>query len=122
MPEFDYCYCPLCREIFKQKFGYDPLEAKDPSEDHVWHQFRLDQLVKVVQEIAKAIHVRDSIITAAVFPTPEMSRKMVRQVKEAGGQVFGLMALTRKYLALNIFDIPNFLRISMNLSQALSFM
>lgn len=79
MPEFDYCYCPLCREIFKQKFGYDPLETKDPSEDHVWHQFRLDQLVKVVQEIAKAIHVRDSIITAAVFPTPEMSRKMVRQ-------------------------------------------
>jgi uncharacterized lipoprotein YddW (UPF0748 family) len=79
MPEFDYCYCPLCRGIFKEKNGYDPLDQKDPSSDQTWHQFRLDQLVHVVQELAKAIHIKGSIITAAVFPTPEMSRRMVRQ-------------------------------------------
>lgn len=79
MPEFDYCYCPLCRSTFKQKSGYDPMELKDPPADRSWHQFRLDQLVTVVQEIAKAIHLNGSVITAAVFPTPEMSRNMVRQ-------------------------------------------
>ncbi|MCX6223415.1 MAG: hypothetical protein NTV01_01445 [Bacteroidia bacterium] len=79
MPEFDYCYCPLCRSIFKQKSGYDPMDQKDPDQDRAWHQFRLDQLVNVVQEIAKAVHHLDSVITAAVFPTPEMSRRMVRQ-------------------------------------------
>lgn len=79
MPEYDYCYCPLCRDLFKQKSGYDPMDQKDPSADHAWHQFRLDQLVNVVQAISKAIHKKGSIITAAVFPTPEMSRRMVRQ-------------------------------------------
>lgn len=79
MPEFDYCYCPLCRSIFKEKHGYDPMDKEDPSKDLTWHQFRLDQLVHVVQEIAKAIHLKKSVITAAVFPTPEMSRRMVRQ-------------------------------------------
>jgi hypothetical protein len=79
MPEFDYCYCPLCRSLFKQKSGYDPLDQKDPSADKNWHQFRLDQLVHVVQAIAKAVHLKESIITAAVFPTPAMSRTMVRQ-------------------------------------------
>jgi len=79
MPEFDYCYCPLCRSIFKQKNGYDPMDQKDPSADSAWHQFRLDQLVSVVRDIAKAVHQVDSVITAAVFPTPEISRRMVRQ-------------------------------------------
>lgn len=79
MPEFDYCYCALCRSTFKQKTGYDPLDQKDPSADRSWRQFRLDQLVTVVQAIAEAIHRKNSVITAAVFPTPEMSRTMVRQ-------------------------------------------
>ncbi len=79
LPEFDYCYCPLCRSIFKGKHGYDPMELPDASADRTWAQFRLDQLVYVVQDLAKAIHDKGSIITAAVFPTPEMSRKMVRQ-------------------------------------------
>lgn len=79
MPEFDYCYCPLCRGIFKQKNGYDPLDQKDPGADALWHHFRLDQLAKLVQEIARAVRQRQSVITAAVFPTPEMSRRMVRQ-------------------------------------------
>jgi len=79
MPEYDYCYCPLCRSIFKEKQGYDPLELADPGADEAWRQFRLDQLVNLVQDLAKAIHLKGSLITAAVFPTPEMSRRMVRQ-------------------------------------------
>jgi uncharacterized lipoprotein YddW (UPF0748 family) len=79
MAEFDYCYCPLCRDTFKQKWGYDPMDRADPSLDKTWHQFRLDQLVQLVRGIARAVHDRGSIITGAVFPTPQMSRTMVRQ-------------------------------------------
>jgi uncharacterized lipoprotein YddW (UPF0748 family) len=79
MAEFDYCYCPLCRETFHKKSGYDPMDLKDPAGDADWRQFRLDQLVSLVQDLAAAIKARDSVITGAVFPTPEMSRVMVRQ-------------------------------------------
>lgn len=79
LPQFDYCYCPLCRSQFRQKSGYDPMDHADPVGDQQWHQFRLDQMVSVVQNIARAIHQLDSVITAAVFPTPGISRRMVRQ-------------------------------------------
>ncbi len=79
MPEYDYCYCSSCRGQFKTKHGYDPLETEDPSKDLNWHQFRLDLVVDLVRDIVKAVHQKESIITGAVFPTPEMSRNMVRQ-------------------------------------------
>jgi uncharacterized lipoprotein YddW (UPF0748 family) len=79
MPEYDYCYCPLCRKTFKEQSGYDPLDKPDPTTDDLWRRFRLDQLVKLVQDLVKAIHEKNSIITGAVFPTPQMSRVMVRQ-------------------------------------------
>ena len=28
LPEYDYCYCDVCRELFKAKTGQDPLELK----------------------------------------------------------------------------------------------
>jgi uncharacterized lipoprotein YddW (UPF0748 family) len=55
------------------------MDRADPSLDKTWHQFRLDQLVQLVRGIARAVHDRGSIITGAVFPTPQMSRTMVRQ-------------------------------------------
>lgn len=79
MPEFDYCYCDTCREKFEKGHGYDPLSLKDPSKDEAWHKFRLDQVVELVHGIAEGVHNAGSVITGAVFPTPEMSRRMVRQ-------------------------------------------
>jgi hypothetical protein len=79
MPEYDYCYCTTCRSGFKERHGYDPLELPDPSKDPHWHQYRLDQLVDLVQAVVEAVHQAGSVITGAVFPTPEMSRTMVRQ-------------------------------------------
>ncbi|MCK5820661.1 MAG: hypothetical protein KAH17_02200, partial [Bacteroidales bacterium] len=79
MPEFDYCYCDTCRSKFEATNGYDPLSLDDPSRDEAWHQFRLDQIVELVHEIVDGVHQVGSVTTGAVFPTPAMSRRMVRQ-------------------------------------------
>ncbi len=79
MPEYDYCYCKNCRGKFANLHGYDPLERPDPAGDSTWHQFRLDQVVDLVHGIVEAVHSKGSLISGAVFPTPDMSRRMVRQ-------------------------------------------
>ncbi|MBT3244210.1 MAG: hypothetical protein HN352_13760 [Bacteroidetes bacterium] len=79
MPEYDFCYCENCRSKFEGIHGYDPLDKDDPVADEAWHNFRLDQVVELVHGIVDAVHAKNSIITGAVFPTPEMSRRMVRQ-------------------------------------------
>ena len=79
MPEYDFCYCERCRSKFEAKHGYDPLSLEDPSKDEAWHWFRLDQVVETVHGIVDGIHEAGSTISGAVFPTPEMSRRMVRQ-------------------------------------------
>jgi uncharacterized lipoprotein YddW (UPF0748 family) len=79
MAEFDYCYCDHCCEKFEGLHGYSPKSLDDPSKDQKWHQFRLDQVVELVDEIVGGIHDAGSVISGAVFPTPAMSRRMVRQ-------------------------------------------
>ena len=79
MAEFDFCYCERCRGKFKEQHGQDPLDMEDPSQSMEWHQFRLDMLVDVVNAIADAVHEKGKQISAAVFPTPTIARKIVRQ-------------------------------------------
>jgi len=79
MPEFDYCYCDTCRRLFREQTGIDPLDLKDPASNTTWRDFRLNQLVKLVHAIVEEVHRKGKLITGAVFPTPAMSRIMVRQ-------------------------------------------
>lgn len=78
-PSFDYGYHPECRAQFKAQTGIDPLELADPSTHAAWRQFRYDQITAVVHQIAERVHARGKRLTAAVFPTPEIARKLVRQ-------------------------------------------
>lgn len=78
-PEFDYGYHPEMIRIFKDKYGYDPREQEDPSADEKWLQFRCDQITEVANEIAEVVHSYGKVMAASPFPTPAMSRKMVRQ-------------------------------------------
>ena len=78
-PEFDYGYHPEMIRIFKEKFGYDPRDQEDPSTDEKWLQFRCDQITEVANEIAEVVHSYGKVMAASPFPTPAMSRKMVRQ-------------------------------------------
>lgn len=79
MPEFDYGYHPRMRNLFSEKYGYDPLESKNPGADSLWLDFRLVELNKTVIGLRDFVNSSGLDITAAVFPTPRMSRKMVRQ-------------------------------------------
>jgi len=78
-PPFDYGYHPECRAQFKAQTGIDPLELEDPSANEAWRQFRYDQITAVVRQIAERVHARGKPLTAAVFPTPEIARMLVRQ-------------------------------------------
>lgn len=78
-PEYDYCYCEVCRTKFKEQTGKDPLELKYPMENQSWINFRLDGITHVVNHITKAIKADNKPISSAVFPGPSMAKKMVRQ-------------------------------------------
>lgn len=78
-PEFDYGYHPNAREGFKELFGVDPMEMEHPELSMEWLQYRLNAVSTLVNELTDIAHSNDKLITAAVFPFPEMSRQMVRQ-------------------------------------------
>lgn len=78
-PEWDYGYHPAMIKLFQDKYGYDPREQEDPSADEQWLQFRCDQITEVANEIAEVVHSYGKVMAASPFPTPAMSRKMVRQ-------------------------------------------
>lgn len=79
LPEYDFCYCELCREEFKKQTGRDPLEEKYPMEDQSWINFRLDGITRVVTKIHDRMASEGKFLSAAVFPGPSMAVKMVRQ-------------------------------------------
>lgn len=78
-PEWDYGYHPAMIRKFRELHGYDPREQEDPSTDEKWLQFRCDQITEVANEIAGVVHSYGKKMGASPFPTPAMSRRMVRQ-------------------------------------------
>ncbi|PLX02284.1 MAG: hypothetical protein C0595_11275 [Marinilabiliales bacterium] len=79
MPEFDYGYHPYMRALYKSKYGIDPMDLKDYAHDKSWLDFRLKVLDTTVIMLRDLIHEQGLKSTAAVFPSPDMSRRMVRQ-------------------------------------------
>lgn len=77
--EWDYGYHPDMIRIFKEKYGYDPRDQKDPSLDEKWRQFRCDQISEVANLIAETVHKYGKKMAASPFPTPKMASRMVRQ-------------------------------------------
>jgi len=78
-PEFDFCYCDTCRESFASLHNMDPLDLPDPTTDEAWRRFRWDGVTAVVKTLAEAVHEEEKPISAAVFPTPAVARRLVRQ-------------------------------------------
>lgn len=78
-PLWDFCYCDVCREEFMEQTGRDPMDIENPTEDREWMQYRWDALVNMASEIASQIKSHGKIASAAVFASPEESRKLVRQ-------------------------------------------
>lgn len=78
-PEFDYCYCTVCRERFKRAAGIDPMEIPNPAGNIRWLRYRYDTITEVVSLLADEVHSHKKLVTAAVFPTPSIARALVRQ-------------------------------------------
>jgi uncharacterized lipoprotein YddW (UPF0748 family) len=78
-PDFDFCYCEVCRERFRRKSGLDPKSLDDAPADDAWRQYRYDTITEVVGMLAGEARAAGKQITAAVFPTPRIARTLVRQ-------------------------------------------
>ncbi|MBE0648002.1 MAG: hypothetical protein IH596_09475 [Bacteroidales bacterium] len=79
MPQFDYGYHPAMVMQFMRQYGVDPRQNLDGETDSLWLAFRLGELNATVSLLRDLVHNHNLAITAAVFPTPAMSREMVRQ-------------------------------------------
>ena len=79
LPEYDFCYCETCRTNFKNKHKTDPLEIEFPDQSLSWRKYRYDRITNVVNQLAEVAGSFKKPITAAVFPTPEVARRIVRQ-------------------------------------------
>lgn len=79
LPEYDFCYCETCREKYRQQYGTDPLTMEHPDQSPSWRRFRYNSITNVVSNMADVAHSHKKPITAAVFPTPEIAKRIVRQ-------------------------------------------
>ncbi len=78
-PLWDFCYCDVCRTNFKEKWGTDPMDLEDPTSNEQWMQYRWDVLANFASELCKEIKLNNKVASAAVFASPEESKKLVRQ-------------------------------------------
>ena len=79
LPEFDFCYCDVCVSEFEKIHHKNPREFENPAIDMEWKQFRLNRVKAIVDEAFQIAHKNNKLLTAAVFPYPEMADHMVRQ-------------------------------------------
>ena len=79
LPPYDFCYCAVCREAFRARTGRDPMTLPDPTQDMDWRRFRWDSVTGLVRDVARAVQGTGKPLSAAVFPTPAIARREVRQ-------------------------------------------
>ncbi|MCC6286656.1 MAG: family 10 glycosylhydrolase [Chitinophagaceae bacterium] len=79
LPEYDFCYCDVCIEKFKSLKGFDLRQLQYPEQNLSWRKFRYDNITTVVNRLSDTAHQSKKKITAAVFPTPEIAKRNVRQ-------------------------------------------
>jgi len=75
-PEYDYCYCSVCVDAFREESGIDIRNVEDPAACVPWRQFRYDRITHLVNDVLiPAAHESRKPVTAAVFPNWEMVRQ-----------------------------------------------
>jgi hypothetical protein len=79
LPEFDYCYCEICKRKFHEEYGVDLKNVEYPDQNLSWRNFRYARVTQLVNHLARAAKSMKKPISAAVFPTPEVARRIVRQ-------------------------------------------
>jgi len=79
MPDYDFCYCDHCQKSFTEWCGETLSDITYPEASLSWRQFRYNQVTNIVNHLSATAHSVHKKITAAVFPTPEVARRNVRQ-------------------------------------------
>jgi len=79
LPEYDFCYCDVCRAKFKDEYGQNLANIQFPEASLSWRLFRYHNITRVVNSLSDIAKQHNKPITAAVFPTPEVARRNVRQ-------------------------------------------
>lgn len=79
LPEYDFCYCATCNEKFKESYGKTIAEIEYPDQALSWRNFRYNAINRVVNSLAVTATTMKKPISAAVFPTPEVAKRIVRQ-------------------------------------------
>ena len=82
MPQFDFCYCDVCREKFKQQSGLDAIKLEDAPSNQAWREFRWNSITELVTLLRATVQARKKKLSAAVFATPTLARQCVRQAWE----------------------------------------
>lgn len=79
LPRYDFDYSEAAREAFRARYGDDPLKLERPDLDSRWLHFRYDAITALVTKVTERVHQARKQVSAAVFPTPSMARKICRQ-------------------------------------------
>jgi uncharacterized lipoprotein YddW (UPF0748 family) len=79
LPEYDFCYCDVCKAKFKEKYHMDIDSIQYPQESLSWKSFRYNAVTGIVNKIGEVAKAHHKPLTAAVFPTPDVAKRLVRQ-------------------------------------------
>lgn len=79
LPDYDFCYSKFSKDAFKKETGIDIDQVEYPAQSLSWRNFRYRQINKIVNRIAEVAKEYDKPLTAAVFPTPDLAKRIVRQ-------------------------------------------
>jgi uncharacterized lipoprotein YddW (UPF0748 family) len=79
LPEYDFCYCPVCKAAYKTEHGIDIDTVQYPEASPSWRAFRYQRVNEVVRRLTAVAQQYRKPITAAVFPTPDIAHRNVKQ-------------------------------------------
>lgn len=79
LPEYDYCYCKICKAAYKAESGIDIDTVQFPEASPSWRLFRYQRVNQVVERLTNVAKSYKKPITAAVFPTPDIAHRNVKQ-------------------------------------------
>lgn len=79
LPDYDFCYSSYSKKAFLEQTGIDIDQVEFPNQSLSWRRFRYGEITKVVNQISQLAAKHHKPLSAAVFPTPEVAKRNVRQ-------------------------------------------
>lgn len=79
LADYDFCYSQFSKDAFLKETGIDIDKVERPEQSLSWRSFRYRQITKVVNHLCTTALEYKKPVTAAVFPTPDLARRIVRQ-------------------------------------------